>query len=74
MAQVKHMGLKSNRKVTRVDATKLVDSWTAEHPEVRLVLEIAERAKLAESFTPAMMVDIAHEFVANPTISQLPAL
>lgn len=51
----------------------MVQKWIERNPDVELVLEIAERARVIASFDPAISLDMAQEFALNGTISQLPA-
>jgi len=55
-------------------ATARVREWVENNPDVRLVLEIAERGRTTGSFAPALSLEMAQKFMLNTSISQLPAI
>ncbi len=65
--------LKRTQKPVAKSPESVASDWIAQNPDVRLVLEIAERARMTTSFDLAISLDMAQEFALNPTISQLPA-
>jgi hypothetical protein len=53
-----------------MNAEQIVKNALEKNPEIRLVLEIAERAREVESKEPPRNIGIATEIVAIPTNSQ----
>jgi hypothetical protein len=55
-----------------MDAKKIVTKALNDNPEIRLVLEIAARAREVESKEPPRHIGFATDTVAVPTSSQRP--
>lgn len=57
-----------------MDAEQIVKDAIATNPDVRLVLEMAARAREAESKEPPRSIGMSTEVAALPTTSQYPVL
>jgi hypothetical protein len=60
------------QKQAPMDVSAAVQKVLEENPEVRLVLEIAARARDVESRDPPRYIGIATDVIAIPTNSQYP--
>jgi hypothetical protein len=53
-----------------VDAAKMIENALAKNPEIRMVLELASRARQIESKEPPRNIGMATETVAIPSRPQ----
>ncbi len=63
-----------NAERTPADVQTVVQRGLKDNPEVRLVLEIAARARELEAATPPLYLDTANDIRANSSISQAPVI
>jgi hypothetical protein len=73
MISRKHKSRKARKAKPKLRApAAVIQKAIDENPEVRLVLEIAMRARDAESKEPPLDIGMATDIVATPTNSQCP--
>ena len=65
---------KSPVKSETVDVSAIMHESLKDHPEVRLVLEIAAQARLLEQHVQPIEIDLTSDLTLTPRVSQIPGL
>jgi len=56
------------------DVSAMLHEGLKDHPEVRLVLEIAAQARLLEQYAQPLELDLTTNLTVTPRVSQIPGL